>query len=204
MAGGDCDASGNRRRSAAGLIMANSLQIGAVTAMNLRNIPERWASSLVAVIGVTGVSRSTAVLSIAEGFRAALELSGSEDVAIVLRQGSTDELTSGFGQDSVPVIGDAAGVKRDARGVRQISPELFVLVDAKMRGKSGAANAPMRGVGAVAPQLRKNFRLLEGRMFREGTNEVVVGNGVAEQYEGSGRWTSRALGFDQLDRGWSL
>ena len=167
--------------------MANSLeQIGAVTAMNLRNIPERWASSLVAVIGVTGVTLVlTAVLSIAEGFRAALELSGSEDVAIVLRQGSTDELTSGFGQDSVPVIGDAAGVKRDARGVRQVSPELFVLVDAKMRGKSGAANAPMRGVGAVAPQLRKNFRLLEGRMFREGTNEVVVGNGVAEQYEGS-------------------
>lgn len=166
--------------------MANALeQVATVTAMNLRNVPQRWASSLVAVIGVTGVTLVlTAVLSIAEGFRAALELSGSDDVAIVLRQGSTDELTSGFGQDSVPVIGDAPGVKRDARGLRQVSPELYVLVDAKLRGKSGAANAPMRGVGAVAPQLRKNFRLLEGRMFREGTNEVIIGNGVAEQYEG--------------------
>ncbi len=90
-------------------------QIGAVTAMNLRNIPARWTSSLVAAIGVAGVTLVlVAVLSIADGFRAALELSGSPDVAIVLRQGSTDELTSGRSKDAVPVINGANGIHRDA------------------------------------------------------------------------------------------
>ena len=37
--------------------MANSFsQIGAITGMNLRNIPQRWSSSLVAVLGVGGVT----------------------------------------------------------------------------------------------------------------------------------------------------
>ena len=166
--------------------MANVFtQIGAVTVMNLRNIPARWPSSLVAVVGIAGVTLVlVAVLSIAEGFRAALEFSGSEDVAIVLRQGSTDELTSGLSQDAIAVISDAAGVRRGERGVALVSPELYCLVDAKMRGKEGAANAPLRGITVLAPQLRKTFRLLEGRLLREGTNEVVIGNGVAQQYEG--------------------
>ena len=66
--------------------MANTFsQIGAVTAMNIRNIPERWASSLVAVIGIAGVTLVLiAVLSIAAGFRQALELSGSPDVGVIL------------------------------------------------------------------------------------------------------------------------
>ena len=79
-------------------------RIQAVTVMNLRNIPARWTSALVAIVGIAGVSLVlVAILSIAEGFRAALEFSGSEDVAIVLRSGSTDELTSGLSRDNIPV-----------------------------------------------------------------------------------------------------
>ncbi|HPF27044.1 MAG TPA: FtsX-like permease family protein [Steroidobacteraceae bacterium] len=166
--------------------MANTLaQVQAVTAMNLRNIPARWTSALVAVIGVAGVSLVLiAVLSIAEGFRAALEFSGSEDVAIVLRAGSTDELTSGILQTSIPVISDAPGVRRTDNARPMVSAELFVIVDAKLRNKDASANAPLRGITPLAPQLRKNFELLEGRLAREGTNEVIIGNGVAQQYEG--------------------
>jgi len=160
-------------------------QIKAVTVMNLRNIPARWTSALVAVIGIAGVSLVlVAVLSIAEGFRAALEFSGSEDVAIVLRRGSTDELTSGLGQTSIPVITDAPGIRRTAAGAALVSPELFVIVDTKLRNKDTTANTPLRGVSPMAPRLRKNFELLQGRLAHEGTNEVIIGNGVAQQYEG--------------------
>jgi len=168
--------------------MANPIsQIVAVTAMNVRNIPERWASSLVAVVGIGGVTLVLiAVLSIAAGFRQALELSGSKDVAIVLRSGSTNEMSSGFGQDQVTIIRDAPGIKKDAKGNPLHSAELYVLTEGKLKGKpadANAANLPFRGVSPSAPLLRKSFKIEEGRMMREGTNEILVGDGVATNYE---------------------
>jgi putative ABC transport system permease protein len=166
--------------------MANTFsQIGAVTGMNLRNIPERWSSSLVAVLGIGGVTLVlVALLSIAAGFRVALEGSGSDDVAIIMRAGSTNELSGGFGVDTVTVVSDAPGIKRDAQNKPIMSPELYVLVDGRMRGKDASTNLPLRGVSEMAPKVRRSFKLVEGRMFKEGTNEVVVGDGVVKQYEG--------------------
>jgi putative ABC transport system permease protein len=165
--------------------MANTLsQIGAVTAMNVRNIPERWASSLVAVVGIAGVTLVLiAVLSIAAGFRQALELSGSQDVAVILRSGSTNEMSSGFGQDLVTVIRDAPGIK-SVDGTPLVSSELYVLSEGKLKNKATGANLPFRGVSPTAPQLRKSFKIEKGRMMREGTNEVIVGQGVVANYEG--------------------
>ncbi|HLA73006.1 MAG TPA: ABC transporter permease [Steroidobacteraceae bacterium] len=166
--------------------MANTFsQIAAVTGMNLRNIPERWSSSLVAVLGIGGVTLVLiALLSIAAGFRVALEGSGSDDVAIIMRAGSTNELSGGYGVDTVTVVGDAPGIRRDAQGKPIMSPELYVLVDGRMKGKDASTNLPLRGVSEMAPKVRKSFKLVEGRMFKEGTNEVVVGDGVVKQYDG--------------------
>jgi putative ABC transport system permease protein len=159
-------------------------QIGAVTALNLRNIPARWSSSLVAVVGVAGVVLVlVAVLSIAEGFRATLDLAGSEDVAVVLRSGSDSEMSSGIGQEEVTVIGDASGVLR--KGKDSIaSPELYVVVDVPLKKTASPANAPFRGVGALASTTRKSFKIVKGRMFTTGTNEIIVGSGVAQQFDG--------------------
>ena len=72
-------------------------QLLAITAMNLRTLPGRLGTAAVAVIGIGGVvAVLVAALSITEGFRAAMSLSGREDVAIVLRGGSSDELSSGL------------------------------------------------------------------------------------------------------------
>src|SRR3982750_2713327 len=131
--------------------MANSFsQIGAITGMNLRNIPQRWSSSLVAVLGVGGVTLVlVALLSIAAGFRVALEGSGSDDVAMIMRAGSNNELSGGFGSDTVTVVGDAPGLKKlDGKPV--MSPELYVLVDGKMKGKDASTNLPLRGVSPLA------------------------------------------------------
>ena len=165
--------------------MANPItQIVAVTGMNLRNIPQRWSSSLVAVLGIGGVTLVLiALLSIAAGFQAALEGSGSDDVAIIMRAGSTNELSGGFGVDTVTVVSDAPGIKK-ADGKPILSPELYVLVDGKMKGKDASTNLPLRGVGPMAPLLRKHFKLVQGRMFKEGTNEVIVGDGVVQSYDG--------------------
>jgi putative ABC transport system permease protein len=175
--------------------MANALsQIAAVTGMNLRNIPQRWSSSLVAVLGIGGVTLVLiALLSIAAGFETALEGSGSNDVAIIMRAGSTNELSGGFGVDTVTVVSDAPGIKKAGSqsdvekslvGKPILSPELYVLVDGKMKGKDANTNLPLRGVSPMAPLVRKSFKLEEGRMFREGTNEVIVGEGVIQNYDG--------------------
>lgn len=169
--------------------MASAIsQIGAVTAMNIRNIPERWASSLVAIIGIGSVTLVLiAVLSIAAGFRKALELSGSPDVAIILRSGATNEMSSGFGLNQVTLIAEGPGIKKDEKGKPLYSAELYVLTEGKLKNKdvdANSANLPFRGVSPSAPLLRKSFKIEEGRMMREGTNEILVGNGVVANYEG--------------------
>ena len=86
-------------------------QAASVTAMNLRSVGERRGAALVAVVGIAGVvAVLIGIFSINEGFRAVLELSGSDEVAIVLRGGGTSEMTSGLSQQQTRIIGDAAGV----------------------------------------------------------------------------------------------
>lgn len=163
----------------------NSLaQIGAITSMNLRNMSQRTASSIVALVGIAGVvTVLIGVLSIAEGFRAVLQISGSDQVAIVLRSGATDEMGSGLTQEQIRVISDAKDVLKDAQGP-VVSPELYVVVDVPLINTGTAANVPLRGVGPQASKLRGNFRIVAGENFTPGKFEVVVGKGASLQFAG--------------------
>lgn len=163
----------------------NSLaQIGAITSMNLRNMSQRAAASIVALVGIAGVvTVLIGVLSIAEGFRAVLEISGSDQVAIVLRSGATDEMGSGLSQDQIRVISDSKNVLRDAQGPL-VSPELYVVVDVPLITTGTTANVPLRGVGPQAAKLRGGFRIIEGTNFTPGKFEVVVGKGASLQFAG--------------------
>jgi putative ABC transport system permease protein len=157
-------------------------QLAAVTAMNLRNLPARLGTSLVAVVGIGGVvAVLVSLLSMGEGFRAALELSGRDDVALVLRGGSSDELSSAFGRDEVSVIAAAPGIVQDARGAIA-SPEFYTIVDLPMRSTGTSANVPFRGVTSRAAEVREGFRIVAGRMFEPGKDEVIVGRGAFAQF----------------------
>jgi putative ABC transport system permease protein len=159
-------------------------QISAITSMNLRNVSQRLTSSVVALVGIAGVVMVLiGVLSISAGFRAVLTLSGARDVAIVLRSGATDEMGSGLSQEQTRIIADSKDLARDAQGTIA-SPELYVIVDIPLKRTVTAANVPLRGVGPQAPQLRQNFRIVEGRNFTPGTFEIVAGRGASEQFAG--------------------
>jgi putative ABC transport system permease protein len=164
--------------------MSTLQQTVAVTAMNLRSVAERRGTSLVAVVGIAGVvAVLIGIFSINEGFHAVLEQAGADDVAIVLRGGGTDEMTSGLSQQQTRIIGDAAGVLHE-NGEPLSSAELYVIVDVPMKGTGTPANVPLRGVGPKAASLRQGFHLIEGRMFTPGTNEVIVGRAAAETNAG--------------------
>lgn len=161
-------------------------QLVSVTAMNLRNLPSRIGTSLVAVIGIGGVvAVLVSLLSMGEGFRAALDLSGREDVAMILRGGSPDELSSSISREEYNAIVIAPGIARDERGPI-VSGELYTIVDLPMRSTGTGANVPFRGVGERAAELREGFRIVAGRMFRPGQNEVIVGRGAFSQFDNIG------------------
>jgi putative ABC transport system permease protein len=159
-------------------------QVVAVTALNLRTIPQRLSSSIVAVVGIAGVVVVlVAVLSIAEGFRAAMVGAGAVDRAIVMRSGADSEMTSGLGGPETEIIKQAPGVARDNRAA-VASAELFVIIDLPKASTGTSANVPMRGIEPTALQVRDEVSIVEGRMFQFGTNEVVVGAAAARQFAG--------------------
>lgn len=159
-------------------------QIIAVTAVNLRSIRQRFGSSAVAVIGIAGVVLVfTGVLSIAEGVRATMKASGDPNTALILRAGSDTEMTSGLLGDMARVIADSPGIAHDADGPLA-SPELFVVVDNPLRRDGKTANVPLRGVTPAAFKVHDRVRIIEGRRFEFGKNEIIVGRAAARQFSG--------------------
>lgn len=159
-------------------------QAAAITLLNLRNLPQRAAPTLVAVAGFAGVVLVfVGVFSIREGFRRTLESGGSPEVAVVLRGGSRSEMTSVLGREDVRVITQAPGIAR-ATGAPLVSPEVLVLLDVARRSTGLDANAPFRGVLPAAFALRDEVRMVDGRRFRPGLNEVIVGIKAAQQFRG--------------------
>jgi putative ABC transport system permease protein len=157
-------------------------QVFAVTALNLRTIGQRLGSSAVAVVGIAGVVIVfVAVLSIAEGFRAALADAGSPENAIVLRSGADTEMTSGLGGEHARIIGEAPGIRSGPNGPLA-SPELFVIVDIPKRSTGTNANVPFRGVTPAAFEVHERVRVVDGRRFEAGRNEVIAGRGAAREF----------------------
>jgi putative ABC transport system permease protein len=161
-------------------------QVFSVTLFNLFTIPERKGSAVAAAVGIAGVAAVFAgVLSIAEGFRAAMTVSGAEDVVIVLRSGADSEMTSGLSREEVRLIADAPGIARTAEGPLS-SAELFVMINLPKRSTGTDANVPLRGVEQAATAVRGDIRIVEGRNFEPGRNEVIVGAGAARAFSGLG------------------
>lgn len=161
-------------------------QIIAISALNLRSIPQRWGPSLVIVIGLAGVvAVFTALLAMAQGFTSTLQDAGRDDHAIVLRGGSGAELNSGFGGDTADLIRLGPGIRKGADGKPLAAGELMVITELYRRGETRTgSNVTMRGVEQASFALRPQLQIIEGRRFEPGLREVIVGAGVARQFEG--------------------
>ena len=156
----------------------------AVSALSVRTIPERLSSSAVAVVGIAGVVVVfVAVLSIGEGFQAAMIGAGSPSRAIVMRSGADSEMASGLSGANADLIKQAPGLLRE--GNRPVaSAELYVIVDLNKRSTGTPANVPLRGVEPAAFLVRDEIALVDGRMFHFGTNEAIVGRSATAQFAG--------------------
>jgi putative ABC transport system permease protein len=159
-------------------------QIFAVTSVNLRSLRERLGSSAVAVFGIVGVVVVfVGVLSMAEGFRSAMKSAGDEDTVMIMRSGADTEMTSGISGEHARIIRDKPGIARDAEGPLA-SPELLVIVDHPLIRSGTNANVPLRGVEPRAFKVHTNVRIVEGRAFEPGRNEILVGRAASRQFSG--------------------
>jgi putative ABC transport system permease protein len=159
-------------------------QIASVTWFGLRTIPRRKGSAIAAAFGIAGVVVVfVGILSIAQGFRRAVTSTDRDDIAIVLRDGANNEMSSGIGRDEARIIKDAPGIARGNEAALA-SAELFVIIDVPKRSTGTDANVPFRGVQASAPTVRGNVKITQGRMFEAGRNEVIAGVSAAREFAG--------------------
>lgn len=172
-------------------------QVASVTKLSLETLFERAGSSLVTVVGIAGVvAVLVGVLSMAQGFRQALANSGSPDAAIVLRSGADSEIMSVLGGPEVRVICEAPGIAQHA-GQPLVSAELFAIIEVPKRGTGTAANVPLRGVGGYRMEVRDRVRLVAGRRFEPGRNEVMVGAGAVREFRGLDLGSTLRLGKNE-------
>ena len=163
-------------------------QTSAITGINLKTIPQRWALSAVIVIGLAGVvAVFTALLAMSVGFSQTLTATGRTDAAFILRGGSQSELNSGIGRDEATIIKLAPGIKKGADGQPNASAEANVIAELVRQGdtKDSGANITVRGVEPKAFDLRPNLKIVDGRKFTPGLRELIVGRGVTRQFQGA-------------------
>ncbi len=157
-------------------------QIVIITAMNLRNLPQRIGTSSVAIFGIACVvGVLIGVMSMASGFQRTMVSAGSADTALVMRSGATSELSSGMGYEQSQLIANMPGVLRED-GQPITSAELYVIVDLLKKATLTDANVPLRGVEANAFKVRDQVKIIEGRNFEPGRNELIAGRGAHDQF----------------------
>jgi len=161
---------------------------------NFRSIRARWTSTIVAVLGIAGtVGVFVAMLSLAHGFKATLVASGSPGNALVLRAGSPSEMMGGVTLDSVKILQDAPGIARDTVGPL-ITQEVVGVIPFPLITTGTDANVQVRGVSPNVLRIRTFVKISEGRMFKPGLSELVVGRNVAHTYAGLKLGDSVAFG----------
>jgi putative ABC transport system permease protein len=151
---------------------------------NVRSVKARWASAIVAVIGIAGtVGVFVAMLSLARGFRATLVASGSPGNALVMRAGSTSEMMGGISLDTVKIIQDAPGIARDSSGPL-VTEEVVGVMPFPLISTGTDANVQVRGVSPNVLRIRNFVKITQGQMFNPGLSELVVGKNASTTYAG--------------------
>lgn len=159
-------------------------QILAITALNIRSIPQRAAMSAATIVAVAlAITVLLFFLALSNGLATTVKGSGADDVAIVLREGSNAELNSVVSRDQLNILATHEAVAKK-NGAPIVSGELLVIVDGIKRSTGTNANMPFRGISAEGVTLRRAVKIAEGRMFEPGTNEIVVGAALLREFAG--------------------
>ena len=165
--------------------MSSLTQIREITVMNLQSIPQRLGASLVVVIGIAGVvGVMVALLSMSQGLGKTLGSTGRLDRVVITRGGSNGELASFLERGSVTVIKQDPAIKRGTDNLPLASGELIVITEVPRFGQKTGANVTLRGVEPAGFIMRPELKIIDGRKFRPGIREIIVGQAATKQFDG--------------------
>lgn len=152
---------------------------------SLRNL---WARKLTTLLTAGGMALVvfvfTTVLMLEQGLRATLVATGAYDNVLLIRKGSSTEIQSAIDRTQAGVIESQPEVALGEGGEPLVAKEVVVLISLPKKGSSAPSNVVIRGAGAKGPMLRPQVSLVQGRMYRPGASEIIVGRGIANGFEG--------------------
>jgi ABC-type lipoprotein release transport system permease subunit len=149
-----------------------------------------WTRRLTTVLTASGMALVVfvfaATLMLSEGLQKTLVATGSYDNVVVIRKSANSEVQSAVERSQASIVESRPEVAIGEAGHPILDKELVVLINLTKRGTSKPANVVIRGVGPSGLILRPQVRLIEGRMPRPGSAEVIAGKSIAERFQGGG------------------
>jgi putative ABC transport system permease protein len=160
-------------------------QIVAVSSINLRSLPQRLGASYVMILGTAGtVAVLISVLAMGVGFARTVAGAGRADRVIIVSAGAVNEAVSSIPREEVTRMVTGPGIRRDSSGDPIADAELLVQFQVARKGNKKPVSVALRGVGKSLAMLRPEIQILEGRSFRPGLHEIIVGRTAQAQYQG--------------------
>ena len=126
------------------------------------------------------------VLMLSEGLKKTLVDTGSYDNVVVIRKAAESEVQSGVERVQASIVESQPEIAMGKDGKLLLAKELVVLINLPKRGSDKPSNVEIRGAAEKSMALRPQVKLVEGRMFRTGSAEIIAGRGVAKRFKGAG------------------
>lgn len=154
---------------------------------NIRNLWTRRLTTALTALGMAlVVFVFAAILMLAQGLQKTLVQTGAYDNVIITRKGSGAEVQSVVARDQAAIVETDPEIAMGADGSTLLAKELLVLITLPKRGTDKRSNVTVRGIGAASMALRPQAKLVEGRLPRPGSLEVIAGRSIARNFEGGG------------------
>ena len=149
-----------------------------------------WTRRLTTVLTASGMALVVfvfaAILMLAEGLRKTLVETGLSDNVVVIRRSSGSEVQSGVDRSQASIVETQPEIAIGEDGQPLLAKEIVVLISLPKRGTNTEKNVVIRGIGTSSLALRPQVKLLEGRMPKPGSLEIVTGRSVAVRFQGGG------------------
>ena len=167
-------------------------------AYNLRNLTVRKTTTIMTALGISlTVAVLVAVLALVSGLKSAFQASGNPLNILVMRKGANAELSGGMTREAFEALKAKPGIARGADGLPKASLELVTVINLPSESHPDGMNITLRGLTTVGLDIREKTKISEGRWFRAGQREVVVGKSIANRYPGAA--LGRKLHFGRGD-----
>ncbi len=168
---------------------------------NIGNLMSRKVSAIMTIFGIgLVIAVMVAMLALYNGVQQALVSSGSKDNLMVLREGAQTEATSWVTREKFRIIQSLPGIDKAPDGRPLVSPELVIIFKLPRYDNPTGSNINVRGVTQNAMAIRPYIKMVDGQMFKPGTNEVIVSSRMRKRF----RSTNIGDSFRFGPRNWTV